>query len=82
MVLRGMQNQRRGPARCTPFTRRALISQTASCEPPPGSGTPTLLVSLLHRFIIHIRVGPKCLAQAAILPDEERRSACPIASTV
>jgi hypothetical protein len=37
MVLRGIQNQRRGPARCRLLTRRDLLHRTVRCLPPKAA---------------------------------------------
>jgi hypothetical protein len=80
MVLRGSQNQPRGPARCSPSPdgtyslRLCLVSSHRAVAFQPR------FFSLQRRFTRHVRVG-RHSAMATVLPDAERRLVCPIALT-
>ncbi len=82
MVLRGIQHHRRGPARCTPLTRRDLFP--LRCRP----STITRLLSSadgIDPVFPTSRHPVRPAIRAALLPhalsDGKRRFLCHIAST-
>jgi hypothetical protein len=81
MVLRGSQNQPRGPARCSPSPdgtyslRLCLVSYHRAVAFQPR------FFSLPRRFTQTCPSRPTLRAMAMVLPDAERRFVCPIALT-
>jgi hypothetical protein len=79
MVLRGPQNQPRGPARCSPLTRRDPFPQTVPSEP---SARDAVFVAARLSFSTHASTSAEAAGPAAVFARRGKEVLCPIASIV